>query len=112
MDPGPGPLELDLVIPFTNTDGLRDYRTPAVSHPRRPWPLLLMLLVLAIAAFACTRVPRLVVVVIPGPLTHDITQWFDGDAVCVGEPVPLYVMRRCLSMTAIRAFILTARTAD
>jgi hypothetical protein len=72
----------------------------------------LVLVLLLATLVACTAAPRLVVFVVPGPLTHNIDAWVDADHVCVAEPAPLYVTRRCLSMAAVRAFILTAQVAD
>ena len=101
------------MIPFTNEDGLRDYRRAATPAPRRSGPrwLLVVLLLGSLAALACQRAP-LVVFVVPNPLTHYIGAWVDDDQVCVGEPAPVYIVRRCLSMAAIRAFILSGRVAD
>lgn len=80
---------------------------------RRHW--FWVLLLLALAALGCQHVPpRLLVFVLPGPLTHDIGAWRDGDQVCVPEPAlqAVYVTQRCLSMAAIRALILDARLAN
>lgn len=75
----------------------------------KPW--LLAGLVLAIAALlvACAPAP---LILLPVSLTHNIGLWADDDVVCVPEPTPLYVARRCLSMRAIRSLILAARVVD
>jgi hypothetical protein len=111
------------VIPFTDNHGLRDYRRaapcpPPPNHatPRRRWPVITLVLVVAAAALAswvgCHPVP-LVVLVVP-PISHDIGTWLDADLVCVAVPgvQAAYVQRRCLSMQAIRLLILTSHVAD
>ena len=106
------------MIPYENDGGLRDYRAP-IARRRSRWPLWLLLLVLLalFATLACTVKPPavpLLVVIVPGPVQHDIGGWADDDTVCILLPgtQALYVPRRCLSMRAIRSLILTARVAN
>jgi len=58
--------------------------------------------------------PPVVLVLVPGPIRHDLTAWLDDDVLCVDAPViaAVYGAPRCLPMATIRSVILTMRSAE
>jgi hypothetical protein len=85
-----------------------------------------LLMLFSIATLSCAGVPAAVVppivvppppvvlVLVPGPIRHDLSTWLDDDVVCVHAPAvqALYGLERCLPMATIRSVILTLRSAD